>query len=134
MKNRHISFMCDFSYEFICLFLAVICSGNIAIPINPNLNRQELKDKLCYADVTHIILDSKYSRLIPKKDTIQSIDHIIETKTIYLNTKLSKIVTYYNTTLKPNSCATMFFTSGTTGNSLHANAMPMAFFAIAVGK
>lgn len=45
-KKEHVAFICDFSYEFIALFLAVIRSGNIAIPINPNLNKEDLLNKI----------------------------------------------------------------------------------------
>ena len=45
-KKEHVAFICDFSDEFIALFLAVIRSGNIAIPINPNLNKEDLLNKI----------------------------------------------------------------------------------------
>lgn len=34
-SSVHIAFICDYSYEFICWFFGVCCTGNICIPINP---------------------------------------------------------------------------------------------------
>lgn len=62
-KKEHVAFICDFSYEFIALFLAVIRSGNIAIPINPNLNKEDLLNKIHFADINHIFIDKKYANL-----------------------------------------------------------------------
>lgn len=116
-QKSHIAFMCDFTYEFICLFLAVTCTGNIAIPIDPHLNGGELNNKLSYADVEQIIVDSKYTRLISGSIVPPCVGKIIETNTGYSSVSSSHMSRVCGISLDPSSCAAMFFTSGTTGKN-----------------
>ncbi len=115
IKNAHIVFMCDFSYEFICLFLGVICSGNIAIPINPNLSTQELCDVLRLSNATHIIFDKKFVSIVQILTNQVPIQNTLEIMEIFSdnNNDLDNI---FQNTVDSDSVAVMFLTSGTTGD------------------
>lgn len=116
-KKDHIAFICDFSYEFIALFLAVIRSGNIAIPINPNLNKEDLLNKIRFADINHIFIDRKYANLFLDNSMNNTATRISEIKSFYSTEVLSEITGQHNCNTDPGACAAMFFTSGTTNKS-----------------
>lgn len=116
-KKEHVAFICDFSYEFIALFLAVIRSGNIAIPINPNLNKEDLLNKIHFADINHIFIDKKYANLFLDNSINNIATRISEIKSFYSTEDLSEIAGQHNCNTDPESCAAMFFTSGTTNKS-----------------
>ena len=104
---------------FICMYGTAV-SGNVAVPIDPQLSVEEVGDNLNRADVTVFFYDARFKRMI---ETLKEICPGIKTfvcingKGSELEDLLKKYEPAEPVHPEPDSCACILYTSGTTGKS-----------------
>lgn len=108
----HIAVVGENSYEWILCFLAIVCSGNVAVPIDKGISAQEVCELLQFSDVKAVFCSVTYIDLVEKAENVtiypmQKIEQFFEKDE---NVKLS-------TKLVDSSLACIFFTSGTSGKT-----------------
>lgn len=108
IKKKHIALIGTFNYEWCVLFLAIICSDNVAIPIDNNLSNEDIEHQLDVADVDYIYANSK------KGKSISGYEFLSEELLREIITQESTHYLHITRTQKPT---VMIFTSGTTSNS-----------------
>lgn len=110
--GSHIAVIGENSYEWILAFLAIVTSGNVAVPIDKELPANEVATLISKADVTAVFCSGTYIDLVdgfPKKD-------------VYMLKSIYSILVQYeengaNNQFQKDDLACIFFTSGTSGNA-----------------
>lgn len=125
-RDSHIAILGENAYTWLVVFMAVVMSGNVAIPMDKELDllslRRQLSDAdadICfysdnYADVAKELYDqNKDLQLLPLKDLQEKIQGTVsdERKT---DLKLFEV---WEGRLQEDKAAAIFFTSGTSGQS-----------------
>lgn len=119
IRNERIALVGDASYEWLVFFLAIISSGNTAVPIQSEVG--ELEDNLQRSEVTYIFFHSNQQTRL--KNILDLFHHI---KIFTYNSMMEHIHTWKQDVVfetvdrvlvKPEDCAMMVFTSGTSGKS-----------------
>ena len=141
--GSHIGVMGENRYEWCIGYLAVTCGGNVAVPVDRELNKEELIHVLGESGACCIIVSEK----IYKKALIEALPELPELKCCvlmdntpedidapqpelpYKLTRLNKLLergreltadganTYYETPIDRDAMSVLIFTSGTTGVS-----------------
>lgn len=111
-----------FCYEWLVAFLAVICTGNIAVPIDKDLNESALLQHMQQADINAVFFDNSCSRNISSDLSAGLLFTIsLDRSNGYPSIKDfygSELIKYTpKQTLSPDQSAIMIFTSGTMGAS-----------------
>ena len=108
------------SIGYLTSLFGIMLSGGVAVPIDPQLNAEEVADNLDRADVTLFFYDSRFKRII---DRLKELCPNIRTY-ICLNGEEDelKAILADNDPMEPihptaDSCACILYTSGTTGKS-----------------
>lgn len=108
-RNKHLAICGENSYDWFVTFMAIIISGNIAVPIDKDCDEDLLLKLLKSADCDTLFYSEKY---LPTAGNLKF-------KTQKLSDTERKInlgKKYHNThTANPDAPAVIFFTSGTTG-------------------
>lgn len=108
IKSKHIALIGRFTYEWCVLFLAIICSDNVAIPIDSNLSIEDIEYQLDAADVNYIYSNSK---------KVKSVSGYINLSEELLEQVIKQEKTYALHITRTQKAAIMIFTSGTTSSS-----------------
>lgn len=107
-KKKHIAILSENNYKYIVLFFAIIISGNVAVVIDKELDNETIKQLLKNSDSNIMFYSSNFIddlNIKIKKHHFLEIDKLINEGKKYSNK--------YKT--NEDECATIFFTSGTTG-------------------
>lgn len=123
-KGSHIAILGKTSYEWIVSYFAVMCSENIAVPLDKELSKAELIDLFHFADANGLIFDKEYMDIAEMllNETGQNIKCIClqDTKNIPcwrdLIQQMDKSVIWTGEPVQ-DDIAEIVFTSGTTGKS-----------------
>lgn len=107
-KNKHIGLIGENSYEWLVLFLGIILSGNVVVPIDKDSDLEKLKYLIKKADVKEIYYSKYY---IPFIDKIRIKANPIENINDYTSNEENK----YLKNIDNKKLCCIFFTSGTTG-------------------
>lgn len=111
IKDQHIAIAAPNSYNWIVVFFGILCSGNVAVPLNPELPQDVIKQQCNLADVS--ILCGDTNSLTDLGAAVQNVT-IRDFQTILTGKRVAPDV------LPPvaqDDTAVMIFTSGTTGKS-----------------
>lgn len=131
LKNINIGIIGENSYNWIVSYFAIVCSGNIAVPLDKEMTDDELIDVTNRADVEAVFFSKTFISTAKKWSQIDKIkvvicfEHICEAIEKYydLPILLAENKEYgdkdlYKTlmdTISPDLMATIFYSSGTTG-------------------
>ena len=109
------------SNEYLAALLGVMCNGNVAIPLDVQLNVTTLSDCVNRADIDILFYDWEYYELIKGIDTncpnlqeticLQNRKHVACIQDIFAEYENQKV----EPKIKEEECAMVLFTSGTTG-------------------
>jgi long-chain acyl-CoA synthetase len=117
-KNCKIAVFGENSYEWILTHFAVTCSGNVIVPIDKDLNSEEidyiLKDSECSLMVYSTLYQDIVDKLTVKIETInmELIHKIVVASEELISNGDKK---YYDIIISPDTLASIVYTSGTTG-------------------
>ena len=106
LKGKHFAIIGKNSYEWVLAYLSILASGNVAIPINPDLPTEKISELVKRADIDSIYLD-------------KDIEGIGE-ETVLLSEFMKQVneqeenAFVFPTQLDEDCLASIFFTSGTT--------------------
>ncbi len=119
LQNSHIAILGENSYEWLLAYFAIVNGGNVAVPMDKELPKEEIQQLLHKADVSAVFCSDKYS------DLLEGIEEIA----IYYMSDISEYICEGNRLLTEGSTAyidyaiqdekscCIFFTSGTSGKS-----------------
>ena len=133
-KGRHISVIGENSYKWAVSYLAVVCGGNVVVPLDKELSADELKNIIKEANVSCIIFDGKYEQMFKamkdegdtELDLLISMDADTSSKEMFAwkdmvesgrNMVLSGNKDFIETEINNEEMSVLLFTSGTTGVS-----------------
>lgn len=111
IHGKHIALLAPNSYHWIVVFFGILCSGNVAVPLNPELPREAIRQQCDLADVS--ILCGDTNSLADLGAILQNWD-FLDFNTILAGTEVSPDTLPW---AAPDDTAVMIFTSGTTGES-----------------
>ena len=111
-KGSHVAVIGENSYEWLVAYLAVVCTGRVAVPIDKELPAGEVEWLINKADVTKIFISKSYSDLVENLKDLQ----VMTLDELY---KISESENEDFELYKPDKdeLASIFFTSGTSGRS-----------------
>ncbi|MBR6222100.1 MAG: AMP-binding protein [Lachnospiraceae bacterium] len=111
-KNNHIAIIGENSYEWLIAFFATVTTGNVAVPIDKELPKDEVKWLIDKADVKRAFISKTYSDLLEDVEGISVMTlKELQKKAENESEDFSLIVPEQSET------ASIFFTSGTSGKS-----------------
>ncbi|MBQ7295730.1 MAG: AMP-binding protein [Clostridia bacterium] len=129
-KGKNIGIFMENSYEWCCSFMAITSGVGTAVPLDKDLNDQELYNIIDFAETDIIITDEKRSKTLLKSvENLKRKPEIIITDSSAIKDthyyadllkKGSELITHNDsnfslTKTQPEDTAAIFFTSGTTG-------------------
>lgn len=129
-KGKTIGIFMSNSYEWCCAFMAAVCIGGTAVPIEKTLSSRELYNIIEFAEIDIIITDEKGIKILFENKALlqRQILVVLNSNTPYEDTKSYKELIekgkellssdrkiFDNITISPDDTAALFFTSGTTG-------------------
>ena len=117
----HAALLGTSSIAYLTALLGTACSGNVAVPIDPQLSAEDACDHLNRADATILFYDKKFQALAEgTKETCPQITACICLSDEVAGNLTEILAEYEPVALRspdPNTCAAILFTSGTTGKS-----------------
>ena len=111
-RENHIAILGENSYEWIVAFLAVLSSGNVAVPIDKELPASEVEWLINKADATTVFVSKTYSDLV---EGINGLNIITLKNLQTVEGENASGYTLYEPDDEELAC--IFFTSGTSGRS-----------------
>jgi acyl-CoA synthetase (AMP-forming)/AMP-acid ligase II len=128
-RGDRIAIMLDNSIEFAILYLTCLCSGNVAVPLNPQAHPRDIEFILRHSGVSSIVHSPSTRALIPSsllgKDGLPSLCLITKNESAEASPEQdtwsidkTDYGTDYREALRdvnPNDLLSITFTSGTTG-------------------
>ena len=115
-KNKNIAILSENRYEWETAFFAIVCSGNIVVPIDKSLTKNEIENILNSANIETVFCSSKYKDELENiKISNQYLNNIIcfdNEEFQDLTSKSNKNVT--DIEIKEDDTCAIIFTSGTT--------------------
>ncbi len=111
-KDNHIAIIGENSYEWLIAFFATVTTGNVAVPIDKELPKDEVKWLIDKADVKSVFISKTYS------DLLEDVEGISVMSLKELQKKAENESDEFNLYVPDQSdTASIFFTSGTSGKS-----------------
>lgn len=119
IREKHVAIIGENSYEWLLAFFAIINSGNVAVPIDKELPKEEVTCLLQKADVTAVFCSKAYRELV------EDMEHIavftLSDMEKYIDEGQQDIahgnVAYVNYEIDRKRMCCIMFTSGTSGVS-----------------
>lgn len=122
IKNTKVAIFGENSYQWILSFFAIVCSGNVAVPIDKELSVENIVKLVKDSGCTHIIFSDTYS------DIAQAVYQQFEMYAISMNDIASLVLegkeicrngmdVTSKVRITPDTIASIIYTSGTTGIS-----------------
>ena len=120
IRDTHIALIDSNSYPWLVMYFAVILSGNVVVPIDKDLNQEELVRLVQHSESTHIFTSKKLSagltQMLPEVSVLlfSDLDSVIEAGGAWLREGERAFEEYPQ---DPEKLAMIVYTSGTTGAS-----------------
>jgi long-chain acyl-CoA synthetase len=120
LKNQNIAILSENSYEWIVAFLAIVISGNIAVPVDKELDGQQAYDMMVRTDVSFVFASHLYSDTLDlfgdkmQSAILQNLFELIEEGQAAID---QGSTAFEDVQVDPNQTAAIFFTSATSGPS-----------------
>ena len=115
--KAHIAVASKTNYEYIVVLMAVIASGNVLVPLAPEVLPEEASRLMKSADVTGFFYGKSFE---PKADDIDALCPFLEhsinfAEPGFIDGKVSEFPDLEKFDIDKNDCVAIVFTSGTTG-------------------
>ncbi len=120
IRDCHVALIDHNSYSWLLVYFAVITSGNVIVPIDRDLNQEEMLQLIAQSDSTHVFtsasLIGELKKSIPDTTiySLADLEEIINTGTAQMENGEREYLEY---TQDVEKLAMIVFTSGTTGTS-----------------
>ena len=122
--KMHIAVIGKTTYEYITVLTGILISGNVFVPFAPNISAEEAVRLFEAGDIEAVFYESEFddkvkeiSRKYKKLKTIVNMGNADWFTKIYKKySSTSEYAKLSEIELDPKECATIIFTSGTTGN------------------
>lgn len=108
IKGQHIALVAPNSYAWIAVFYAILASGNIAVPMNPNLADELLLKEITQADISLICGDISVAEKPAVNIPLVKLDKFACSTPVLLEEAIC---------VDDNETIMLIFTSGTTGKN-----------------
>lgn len=133
LAGERVAIIGDNSYSWMSAFLAVVCGGGVAVPLDKGFTAPELKNCLVRSKAKALFYDAKHESVV--KEAVATMQGEDETKAPKLyklsgegesltglkalgeETLLAGSTEFYDVKIKPEDLAVILFTSGTTSMS-----------------
>ena len=133
LAGERVAIIGDNSYSWMSAFLAVVCGGGVAVPLDKGFTAPELKNCLVRSKAKALFYDAKHEAIV--KEAVATMQGEDETKAPKLyklsgegesltglkalgeETLLAGSTEFYDVKIKPEDLAVILFTSGTTSMS-----------------
>ncbi|MCR4615298.1 MAG: acyl--CoA ligase [Clostridiales bacterium] len=122
-ERMHIAIISKSNYEYITCVTGILISGNVAIPLNPDITAGEAAELSERADVDMILYGEEFSNRIPEfkrlypgiKECINlgNLEKFDEIYSVYSDD--SEFAGLSDVTVDQDACSAIIFTSGTAG-------------------
>lgn len=124
-QGSHIAILGATSYEWVTAYMGVVNGGCVAVPLDMQLQADEICDLITRAEVTTLVYDDSKSQVAEQaKKTCPMLRHLIVMNKkeitedeLTLKGLISDQKPGYDYEPMPDELATIMFTSGTTGKS-----------------
>ncbi|MCX6149728.1 MAG: AMP-binding protein [Ignavibacteriales bacterium] len=127
-ERTHISLIGENRVQWSISFLTLMCYGHVVVPIDKNLNQNEILNIIHESDSEAIIFSDSFASLMSEKksslknlkhfismDSVSSDDSFISMKKIIDDVKIKEIIDFPK--IDPNALAEIIFTSGSLGRA-----------------
>lgn len=121
--NKHIAIAGRTTYNFIIYFFAVLLSGNVAVPFDPQLSVRDAIKLFDDADIDVILHEDEFGS--NAEEIMTALPRICKTVNLSNDSEFNRIIDKYTDNPKyaslsdfrvdKNKCALIIYTSGTTG-------------------
>lgn len=108
----HMAVIGENSYEWVRCFLAIVCSGNIAVPIDKGFLVQEVEELLEFADIQAVFCSDTYRDLVENTQNV-AVYSLQQTEELSAEEETPEL----SVELVDSALACIFFTSGTSGKT-----------------
>ncbi len=118
-RGCHIAVFGENSYEWILTYFAVVCSGNVIVPIDRDLNAAEAGQLLQDSDCKAMLYSQTYGDIVEtlKNTGMDNISFISMKSIPDMIAEKPDCTEYLNTVVSPDDLASIVYTSGTVGKS-----------------
>lgn len=107
-QRAHVAIIGKTSYSYLCFFNGIFMSGNVAVPLSPELSEDEIFDCMSRADVSAVVFDDYTA------DRVMAVSEKLPLALIPVGAAASAAAELPE--INPDDCAMIMFTSGTTGD------------------
>ena len=116
-SGKHIAIIGSTSYYWVTTFLGILCSANVAVPVDKMLSSKEMLNILVMGDVDTVFVSEEFAHLSePIKQSYSQITKVIcFADECFEEILRTEEVSFPN--IDPEAMAEILFTSGTTGVS-----------------
>lgn len=119
-RGKKIAVIGENSYEWLLSFFAIVCSGNVAVPIDKELSGNGIGERLSDADVDAVIYGKTYGGKIAEARNGMTLLSMEEMQ-MMLDAGNDRIKagdrSFLDYRIDPKECCCIMFTSGTSGKS-----------------
>lgn len=117
LRGTHIAIIGENSYEWLLAFFSIVNGGNVAVPLDRELPKEEILGLLRKADVTAVFCSETYLELVGNLEQVvvfpmSEVEHYVEAGKRYLAEGAAE---YLNYEIDRKKLCCILFTSGTSG-------------------
>ncbi len=122
-ERNHIAIISKSTYEYIACMTGVLCSGNVAIPVDPDSTVSDTAAIINDSDATAVLYGAEFA---DKINEVKALCPKLQYEMVISEENFSKIYEEFSETseyaalsdykMEPEKCALIIYTSGTTGD------------------
>lgn len=122
-ERNHIAIVSKSTYEYIVCMTGVLCSGNVAVPVDPDSTVSDTAAIINDSDATAVLYGAEFA---DKIEEVKALCPKLQYEMVISEENFSKIYEEFSETseyaalsdykMEPEKCALIIYTSGTTGD------------------
>lgn len=124
IQDKHVAVIGENSYEWLVCFFAIVCGGNVAVPIDRELPKEEIAGLLKKADIQVVICSKAYCEVV--ENAVNIVNESIATYSMASMEDFTKegkkllesgVTSFIDNEVDRKQLCCIMFTSGTSGSS-----------------